>query len=229
MSSRRLVLFDIDGTLMRRAGPHHKDALTEAARSILNVDCTLDGVDTAGCLDTDLIRLMLANAGVPKLRISTAIKRVMEAAQHHYSIHCKADLTGKVCPGVNRTLEMLTSDGIPLGLVTGNLSAIAWRKLQNAQLESFFTFGAFAEEAKSRTALAKLAALKAKRSYAAAHRCSVTLIGDHLNDIQAAQANGFRSVAVATGMMNFDQLSQCKPDLVLESLEGVSIASICGT
>jgi len=229
VTSRNLVLFDIDGTLMRGAGPHHKNALTEAARSVLNVDCTLEGVDTAGCLDTDLIRLMLDNAGVPRRRISSVIKRVMEAAQDHYSINCTADFSGKVCPGVKRALEMLIGDGIPLGLVTGNLSAIAWRKLQNAQLESFFTFGAFAEEAKSRAALAKLAALKAKRSYAAAHRCSVTLIGDHANDIQAAKANGFRSVAVATGMMNVEQLSQWKPDLVLESLEGVSIESICGT
>jgi phosphoglycolate phosphatase-like HAD superfamily hydrolase len=229
VSSRKLVLFDIDGTLTRGAGPHHKDALTEAARSVLKVDCTLEGVDTAGCLDTDLIRIMLANAGVPNPRISSAIKRVMEAAQHHYRIHCKADLTGKVCPGVTRALEMLAGQGIPLGLVTGNLSAIAWRKLRNAQLDGYFSFGAFAEEAKSRAALAKLAALKAKRIRAAAHRCSVTLIGDHANDIQAAKANGFRSIAVATGMMNVEQLSQWKPDAVLESLEGASIESICGT
>jgi phosphoglycolate phosphatase-like HAD superfamily hydrolase len=229
VSSRRLVLFDIDGTLLRGAGPHHKQALTEAARAVLKVDCTLDGVDTAGCLDTDLIRIMLANAGVPHLRISAHIKRVMEEAQHHYTIHCKADFTSKVCPGVRNALQMLAENAVPVGLVTGNLSAIAWRKLANAGIEKFFTFGAFAEEAKSRSRLAKLAALKAKRKGLASHRCSITLIGDHANDIQAAQANGFRAVAVATGMLNFDQLSEYKPDLVLNTLEGLSIASICGT
>jgi phosphoglycolate phosphatase-like HAD superfamily hydrolase len=228
MSSRRLVLFDIDGTLLRGAGPHHKDALTEAARSVLKVDCTLDGVDTAGCLDTDLIRIMLTNAGVPQLRISAHFKRVMEQAQHHYTIHCKSDFTSKVCPGVKNALEMLTANGVPIGLVTGNLSAIAWRKLANAGIEHFFAFGAFAEEAKSRARLAKLAALKAKRNGVAAHRCSITLIGDHANDIRAAQANGFRSVAVATGMMNREQLSEYRPNLVLNTLEGLSISSICG-
>ena len=54
MNSPKIVLFDIDGTLMRGAGPHHKEALIAATKQVLRVECTLDGIDTSGRLDTDL-------------------------------------------------------------------------------------------------------------------------------------------------------------------------------
>ncbi len=225
MSNSKIVLFDIDGTLLRGAGPHHKEALIAAARTVMETDCTFDGIDTSGCLDPDLIHILLMNAGVARRRIIPNMRRLMEAAQHHYSVNCKADFTGKLCPGVAGVLSMLAKHG----MVTGNLSAIAWRKLENAGIDRHFTFGAFAEQAKTRARLAKLAMWQAKRKNLAARNCSVTLIGDHANDIGAAQANGFRSVAVATGVMDVGQLSQFNPDLVLNSLEDVSIASICGT
>jgi phosphoglycolate phosphatase-like HAD superfamily hydrolase len=109
-----------------------------------------------------------------------------------------------------------------MGLVTGNLSAIAWRKLENAGIDRYFSFGAFAEEGRTRTKLARLAMLKAKKKFVSSWRVAATLIGDHANDIAAAQANGFRSIAVATGVMQLDELSRCNPDLVLNSLEELS-------
>jgi phosphoglycolate phosphatase-like HAD superfamily hydrolase len=228
VNSPRIVLFDIDGTLMRGAGPQHKEALVEGAHSVMGVRCTLDNIDTSGRLDRDLISLMLSNAGIAKRRIVPGMTRIMEAVQIHYAFHCRADFSGKLCPGVKDTLELLADRGIPIGLVTGNLSAIAWRKLQNAQIDHYFSFGAFAEQGTTRARLAKIALWQARRKGLAANGCSVTLIGDHANDIGAAQANGFRAVAVATGLMRADQLSQFKPDLILNTLEGASLGVIFG-
>ena len=228
MNSSRLVLFDIDGTLMRGAGPQHKEALVEGVRSVLGVTCTLEGIDTSGRLDRDLLWLMLVNAQVGHRKIKPNFRRIMEASQHHYHQKCRVDLSPHVCPDVKDTLELLKAEGIPLGIVTGNLSAIAWRKLELARLDGYFGFGAFAEQAKSRARLAQLAVWEAKRKGLAAKRCAVVLIGDHANDIAAAQANGFRSIAVATGVMQADQLIRFKPDLILNTLEGASIKSIFG-
>ncbi|MBV8706786.1 MAG: hypothetical protein JO028_06340, partial [Acidobacteriaceae bacterium] len=58
-----IVLFDIDGTLLRGAGPHHKEALVEGIRRVTGITTTLDGVPTSGTLDRDLIALMLRVAG----------------------------------------------------------------------------------------------------------------------------------------------------------------------
>ena len=228
MTSRRIVLFDIDGTLMRGAGPQHKHALITAAKQVMKLDCTLDGIDTSGQLDRDLLLIMLTNAGAPKYKVIDNMTRLMEAAQHHYSVHCKADFSKSVCPGVIALLDLLTEHKIPLGLVTGNLSSIAWRKLENAGIHKHFSFGAFAEEATTRARLAKLALWHAKRKDIAAWSCQTTLIGDHANDVQAAKSNGFRSVAVATGFMPAEELSRLNPDLLLPTLEGASIKQICG-
>jgi phosphoglycolate phosphatase len=225
---RRIVLFDIDGTLMRGAGPEHRGALIEAGRSVMGATCTLDGVDTSGRLDRDLLYIILANAGVAKRRIIPKMTRLMEVAQQHYVLKCKADFSSKLCPGVRSTLEMLSQNGVPMGLVTGNLSSIAWRKLENAGIDKYFSFGAFAEEGTTRARIAKLAVWKARRKYLEEGKLSVTLIGDHVNDIEAARANGFRSIAVATGVMSADQLSEHKPDVLLNNLDKASIDLICG-
>lgn len=224
----KLVLFDIDGTLLRGAGPDHKNALIAGARGVMGIPCTLDDVDTSGRLDRDLLALMLANAGVGKRRVAENLKRIMEASQRHYAEQCRSDLTGKVCPGVRELLELLRKNGIPMGLVTGNLSAIAWHKLRLAQIDQYFSFGAFAEQARSRARLALIASWQARRAALVTRGCAVTLVGDHANDIAAAQANGFRSVAVATGVMQPEQLELFRPDLILKTLEGASVELLCG-
>ena len=73
------------------------------------------------------------------------------------------DLLGKHCPGVPPVLDRLTRQGVLLGLVTGNLTRIGWRKLERAGLRGFFRFGAFGEMAKTRAGLAKIAIREARR------------------------------------------------------------------
>jgi phosphoglycolate phosphatase len=73
--STALVLFDIDGTLIRKAGPHHREALVEAVRRITGLESTTDGVPVQGMLDRDILTIMLNNAGAAK----SLIRRSMPA------------------------------------------------------------------------------------------------------------------------------------------------------
>ncbi len=66
--SGALVLFDIDGTLIRRAGPHHREALVEAIRRTAHVETTTEGVPVAGMLDRDILTTMMLRAGMPRSR-----------------------------------------------------------------------------------------------------------------------------------------------------------------
>src|SRR5215475_8967425 len=59
MPAPALILFDIDGTLLRRAGPHHREALVEAVRKVTGLETTTDNVPVAGMLDRDILRAML--------------------------------------------------------------------------------------------------------------------------------------------------------------------------
>ena len=105
-SQRALVLFDIDGTLLRRAGPHHRQALIDAVRRVTGVETTTEGVPVQGMLDRDILACMLANAGVSRTRIRRHMPAMVALAQRIYVRSCP-DLRRRVCPGARMLLYKL--------------------------------------------------------------------------------------------------------------------------
>src|SRR5438067_11797867 len=80
-----LVLFDIDGTLLRRAGPHHREALVEAVRHVTGLNTTTEGVPVAGMLDRDILAVMFANGGASTAMIRRQMPKIVERAQSIYA------------------------------------------------------------------------------------------------------------------------------------------------
>src|SRR5919199_4222457 len=99
-----LVLFDIDGTLVRRAGPHHRQALVDAVRAVTGAESTTDGLPVHGMLDPDILTLMMRAAGLADAEIVTMMPRIIEAAQDIYEASVP-DLRDRTCPGVTPLLE----------------------------------------------------------------------------------------------------------------------------
>ena len=221
-----IVLFDIDGTLLRGAGPHHKEALIEGIRLVTGIKTTLDGVATAGTLDRDLITAMLQRVGYPDGQIRAALPTIVAFCQVAYLENCASDLQRFVCPGVREFLQQLQKHRAVLGLVTGNLSEIGWKKVELAGLREYFTVGAFSEDGHTRAELARIAAERARASCQCVQGCPVTLVGDHANDILAAKENQFRSLAVATGVSTVEELGKFLPDLVAPDLTKVDPAQL---
>jgi len=221
-TSSALVLFDIDGTLVRRAGPHHRDALIEAVRGETGVAVTMDGVPVQGMLDQDIVMAMLRNAGVSVRAIRKAMPAVLADAQRIYAATCP-NLRRKTCPGVRAALRRIERRGLPLGLVTGNLTRIALKKLECAGLKEYFRYGAFSEMGKTRASLVRLAIRQARDAGWIDRSSSVSLIGDHMNDIEAARLNRIRSIAVATGIASAGELAACAPDLLLPDLRSLKL------
>jgi phosphoglycolate phosphatase len=217
-----LVLFDIDGTLIRRAGPHHRQALVDAVRSTVGVETTTDEVPVAGMLDRDILTIMMTRAGMKPSAIGKAMPQVIERAQ---AIYCRTSpgLARNVCPGVRRVLGRLQRRGFVTGLVTGNLTRIGWRKMERAGLRPYFRFGAFAELAKDRAGLVRFAIRHARREGWIGRDTRISLIGDHPNDVRAAKANGIRAVAVATGLVSIDELKLHSPDVLLPDLRSLAL------
>lgn len=209
----KLILFDIDGTLVRRAGPHHRRALEEAIRQVTGVEASTEGIPLHGMLDPDIIRMMLE-----ALRIQGDMQRIIEAAQDIYDATVPADLSDKQCPGVAELLRKLQDSGAVLGLVTGNLTRIGWRKLQRARVDTFFPFGAFGEEAATRGGLARIAIERARRDHGIGPDSAIALVGDTANDVTAARENGIRSIAVRTGVSSAEELEGCCPDHLYNDL-----------
>jgi phosphoglycolate phosphatase len=225
---RGLVLFDIDGTLVRRAGPHHRQALEKAIRQITGLETTTDGIPVQGMLDRDIVTLMLRRAGVSDASVRRCMPAIVTKAQRIYERSCP-DLRAKVCPGARMLLYRLHRRGVVSGLVTGNLTAIGWKKMERAGLRRYLRFGAFAELARDRAGLVRIAVRQARREGWINQKSPIALIGDHPNDIRAARANGVRSIAVATGLAGADELAAHSPDLLVPDMRALTVESLLGS
>ncbi len=220
-----LVLFDIDGTLIRGAGPHHKLALVEAIRRVAGVETSTDSIPVQGMLDPVILTLMLQAVGIGRLEARRLMPDLIREAQNVYVRTCP-DLRSKVCPGVRDLLGELRRRGIPAGLVTGNLPRIAWKKLERAGLKRFFRFGAFSDQGGERSVLVRAAIRHARREGWINASSRIALIGDHENDIRAAQRAGIKSVAVATGLSTAGELAACHPDLLVADLTQLQLKEL---
>ncbi len=212
-----MILFDIDGTLVRRAGPHHRQALVDAIRQVTGLETTTDGIPVHGMLDPDIITSMLRAVALDDTRIQAAMQPVIETAQDIYQ-DSVPDLRDKTCPGVAPLLDYLRERGTVLALVTGNLTRIGWRKLERAGLRNYFRFGAFGEMAPTRGGLARLAIEHARGAGLVDENSRVSLIGDAVQDVAAAHENGIRAIAVRTGITPPEDLEASAPDLLLDDL-----------
>jgi phosphoglycolate phosphatase-like HAD superfamily hydrolase len=217
LSYKALVLFDIDGTLTRRAGPHHRDAMVVGIRRVTGLETTTDGIPVQGMLDPVILATMMRRAGAKASQVREAMPAIMRAAERYYLRVCPV-LHDKHCPGVKPLLDRLTRRNILLALVTGNLTRIGWRKLERAGLSDYFRFGAFGEMAKTRAGLAKLAIRQARREKLITHDAPISLIGDATSDIMAAHANGIRAISVQTGITPVEELRRLRPHLLLKDL-----------
>jgi phosphoglycolate phosphatase-like HAD superfamily hydrolase len=219
------VLFDIDGTLVRRAGPHHREALVYAVKRVTGLTTTTEGIPVQGMLDPDILSVMLRTAGARSGQIRAAMPGLLRAAESYYLRACP-ELTGKHCPGVEPVLQRLTRRGVLLGLVTGNLTRIGWRKLERAGLRGYFRFGAFGEMAKTRGGLAKIAIRQARANGWIERTAPVSLIGDAPQDIEAARANGIRAISVRTGISPVEHLEALRPDVLLRNLRELRLRMV---
>lgn len=217
-----VCLFDIDGTLIRRAGPHHRQALEAAVSKVVGFDSTTEGIPVQGMLDQDIVTHMLCRAGAAPAEATRHLPAILDEASRHYLAAHPRSLRAKVCPGVRSLLRRLTRRGAHLGLVTGNFTAIAWKKMELAGLREFFTFGAFSEMAATRAGLASLALAEAR---AAGFSGPGFLFGDHPNDIAAARATGLTAVAVATGVVPAVELASHSPDFLFTDFRTATMGS----
>jgi phosphoglycolate phosphatase-like HAD superfamily hydrolase len=222
-----LVLFVIDGTLLRRAGPHHRNALVEAVRRASGIATTIDGIPVAGMLDRDIAASMLCAAGASEAAIRRAMPGIVKEAQRIYVRTCP-DLRRKVCPGARLLLYKLSRRGVPAALVTGNLTRIGWTKMERAGLRQYFRFGAFSELARDRAGLVRIAVAHARREGWIGRNGPVVLIGDHPNDVRAARANGIRAIAVGTGIIDQKELVRQKPDVYVPDLRALRLTDLFG-
>ncbi len=218
-----LLLFDVDGTLVRGATDAHRDALHAALHEVHGIDAA--GVrwtlSPAGRTDGEIARAILLGAGISARRIDDRLDDVREACCRHYAELVAPDLSEFVLPGVPETLEALSEAEVKLALVTGNYEPVARLKLARAGIGHWFTSGqgAFGSDAEDRVALPPIARRRAGTPGHAHPRARTIVIGDTPRDIACAHADELRCIAVATGPFTTDELVEA--DIVVDDAAGL--------
>lgn len=217
----RLVLFDIDGTLVLsgRAGVR---AMNRAFADLYGRAGALDGVPIAGRTDRAIVIDAMRAIGVePAVE---AIDTLRDAYVDRLRVEITRPADGHpslVLPGVGPLLDALEGQpGVVTALLTGNFVEGAAIKLRHFSLWERFRFGAFGDDHVDRRNLVPVALQRARETGTRAPSPDrVVIIGDTPSDIDCAKAHGVRALGVATGTYDHASLQAAGADLALETLE----------
>jgi phosphoglycolate phosphatase-like HAD superfamily hydrolase len=216
MVTKRLLLFDIDGTLVNTGGAG-VESLKTTMRSRFSATDDLHDIEIAGKTDRAIIRDILR-----KYQVDPNEENIASFAQE-YIDGLPLSLSrsrGRVLPGIQRLLERLRPQpNIVLALLTGNLQQGAKLKLQHYGLWDFFEFGAFADDHHDRNELGAFARERAQSRHGHDFDAAdIDVIGDTNHDIACGKAFGARTIAVATGSWSRERLQACAPDFLFDDL-----------
>jgi phosphoglycolate phosphatase-like HAD superfamily hydrolase len=214
----KLILFDLDGTILSTQGAGMK-AMNVVGERLWGQAFHFREMTTAGSLDPHLFAAAAKRAGVEP---SEDNHRTFRQAYHRQLHHDLAsDPTVCVLPGVLALLdEVHRHPRMTLGMLTGNYAETAAVKLRSAAIDPrMFVVAAFGDDASDRPAMVPVALDRHERLLG--RRPSpgdVILIGDTPRDVQAAHAHGCLALAVATGPYTVEQLGQTGAEAVVRDL-----------
>jgi phosphoglycolate phosphatase-like HAD superfamily hydrolase len=217
----RLVLFDIDGTLLLTAGAGRR-AITAALSDEVEDPAAFAGIRFDGKTDPQIVAEMLAMAGQDAERESERVRRLCERYVGLLAMELGRPTTRTtVMPGVEPLLQRLErTPGVLLGLLTGNLVEGAALKLRSAGIDpDRFRVGAYGSDAAHRPHLPEIAARRAAPYFGRVPAgAEVVIIGDTPADIHCGSGISARAVAVATGSYSVAELVACGPHAAFEDL-----------
>lgn len=219
---RRLVLFDIDGTMLWTDGAG-RSAIRQALATEFGIEGPFDNVRFDGKTDPQIIREILELADHPNPvsedDIAAVCARYLELLQYELKMR---QSRVQVLPGVREVLsEFEGRSEVVLGLLTGNLERGAYLKLTAADLEpERFSVGAFGSDAAHRSDLPAIAVERTVRKHGwAPEREDVVIVGDTPADMTCGNGIGARAIGVATGSYSVAELRGAGGDAAFETLE----------
>jgi len=225
MTAHKLVLWDIDGTLLYSGGVAG-EAMRAAMARVYGRPSDNERRSYAGKTDQQIILETFPERSPEELlsrldEFTAAYLDILSAWEDAFRTR------GRVLEGAIEILQQLRARGVVQSLLTGNLAPVAHLKLRMMSLIEFFDFesGAYGSDSPRRTDLPLIAAERAAQRYGHVFAGpDIVIVGDTPNDIACARAVGARAVAVATGPFGVDELRAHAPDAVLPDLTDTGAA-----
>jgi len=213
----KLLLFDIDGTLLLTGGAA-SNAVDKAFERLYNVKNIMSGIKVDGKTDPIILEEMFKKGLNREFSSDEA-----EFVFHEYISLLDAELEKaenfRVMPGIYDLLDYLVGyENILLGIATGNIEQGAWAKLKYCGLHNYFSFGGFGSDSANREQLIRVAIKRANIDCDNSIE-STYVIGDTPLDIIHGRAAGALTVGVSTGSYTYLELEKYNPDFLFNDLK----------
>lgn len=217
----RLILFDIDGTLLS-AGDAPRRAFRRALREFFGTEGDAATGAFAGKTDPQILYELMEAAGFGEDHVDERVADFFDRYLEELERELEVETGHRLYPGVAELVPALAGDPrVVLGLVTGNVERGARLKLGHFGLWDRFRVGAFGSDHRMRDRLPPVAIRRAERATGRRFEAEeVVVVGDTPADVACARAVGATAVAVATGTPGRTELEAAGPDLLLDSLSG---------
>lgn len=214
----KLVLFDIDGTLINTGGAGSV-SMKIAFQQVWGIQDGFKNIFMMGKTDPVILREALKNHNL--MWDTYKIDQFRKNYFHTLKKEIKKDRPGKrICPGIVPLLQLLHKrDDFILSLLTGNYAKSAFIKLEHFNINTFFQNGAFSDDTEKREEMVPIIQKKIENSKnIKLHNDDMYVIGDTPSDIKSAQKNKVNSIGVATGVHTLKELQSYRPDYLLKNL-----------
>lgn len=205
-------LFDIDGTLLVTKDLVHWNALSKAMLEVYGMDTSIEGIAYHGKTDLGILRAALERVGITGKAFEEKLPQALDVICREVAIHAN-EIVPHVCPSIPEVLNRLKNSNKLLGIASGNLESVGWKKIERAGLRDFFSFGSFSDQNEMRGDIFSSAVIEVQRQLG--NGAKVCFIGDTPEDIKAARVANAQIVAVGTGIFSAADLAAHSPDLCI--------------
>jgi phosphoglycolate phosphatase len=215
---KKLVLFDIDGTLISDGGAS-REAFAAALLEVFDYRGELRRYDFSGRTDPQIAHMILRDAGWSEADIDARMARLWDKYVAELEQHERSRV--RELPGVRGLLDTLrANDRVTLALLTGNIERGARLKLSGPALNEYFPFGAFGSDSPHREELPPIAIERAKEISGHRYRGrDVVIIGDSIYDVRCGAPHSATTIAIASGKTSAEALKAEKPHHFFASAE----------